>query len=464
MLNEQLLEDIDSINGTIVESELNVLLALGDQYAKMGMITEYASPAVLCEFDIIQESSKDKKKRGFFGTIGHGIKSALKFIWKCIITFFKWVGDFFISIGKSIKKFFDDSAEEKAKEKKKKEEKQLIDSILQNMQENLYQHNAQRPERDVVNDLVRAAKDFEQGARNLAEHHEKEEKKKNQQHASNTNAQQSSSSSSQHTNSAQQSGSQSNTQQSSSQQINTAISNFNTAVSQLREDASKKTVENFKDAYNELRKICNRLSERTLETDTPFAANTAKMDQFKNQQYDNIEAVFGAIWKRKADANKVNALGKCITHLRLTGKTPLKLNKSGYNRVTIIMPKIKDEVFEKIMNVEDSIAKDDFKTIEANIREVKSIGIFYTADKQSEDMDSRAKEMRLKCAELQKKNDYLDKIEHNKKIVDKEAEQINKLITDNITVPLTSSIDQMSAYIKAVRECIDEYKKTKNNP
>lgn len=71
--NKALLKSIDSIEETIVESELNVCVELLNGYAKSTMIVEYADESVINEYMIIQESA---------------------------------IGDFFASIGKSIKRFF----------------------------------------------------------------------------------------------------------------------------------------------------------------------------------------------------------------------------------------------------------------------------------------------------------------------------------------------------------------------
>lgn len=55
-MNEHLLQTIDSIEETIVESEIDVLVSIGDEYAKIGMLMEYADEAALDEFQIIQEA------------------------------------------------------------------------------------------------------------------------------------------------------------------------------------------------------------------------------------------------------------------------------------------------------------------------------------------------------------------------------------------------------------------------
>lgn len=56
-LNESLLDSIDLIQESVIESEIDVLMNLGNEYAKVGMLMEYANEAVVEEFDIIQEAA-----------------------------------------------------------------------------------------------------------------------------------------------------------------------------------------------------------------------------------------------------------------------------------------------------------------------------------------------------------------------------------------------------------------------
>lgn len=72
-LNRELLSSIDSIEECVVESELNVCVELLNGYAKSTMLMENADESVINEYAIIQEGK---------------------------------IGDFFSSIGKAIKKFF----------------------------------------------------------------------------------------------------------------------------------------------------------------------------------------------------------------------------------------------------------------------------------------------------------------------------------------------------------------------
>ena len=106
-LNESLLESIDLIQESTLESELDVIFAIGNQYAKVGLITEYADEEVVNEFGVIQESVFFQERatapagnakaattgggesigskiwggiKKFFSMIGHAIKSAWDWI------------------------------------------------------------------------------------------------------------------------------------------------------------------------------------------------------------------------------------------------------------------------------------------------------------------------------------------------------------------------------------------------
>lgn len=99
-LNESLLESIDLIQESTVESELNVLFAMGEEYAKAAMITEYADASVVNEFDIIQESAifmeadEDKKEDETKKTAAKKDNPIVRFAkWFAgiIVTFYNWL-------------------------------------------------------------------------------------------------------------------------------------------------------------------------------------------------------------------------------------------------------------------------------------------------------------------------------------------------------------------------------------
>lgn len=131
-LNESLLESIDLIQESTIESELNVLFAMGEEYAKAAMITEYADASVVNEFDIIQESAffmeakkddaAEEKKEGETkgDKKGNPIVRFFKFIGTAIIGFFKWLA----------KKF--GKTEKKVNTKIKGKEKAALEKILNN--------------------------------------------------------------------------------------------------------------------------------------------------------------------------------------------------------------------------------------------------------------------------------------------------------------------------------------------
>lgn len=100
-LNESLLENIDLIQESTIESELNVLFAMGEEYAKAAMITEYADASVVNEFDIIQESAifmeadEDKKEDETKETVtkkkDNPIVRFAKWFAGIIVTFYNWL-------------------------------------------------------------------------------------------------------------------------------------------------------------------------------------------------------------------------------------------------------------------------------------------------------------------------------------------------------------------------------------
>ena len=102
-LNESLLESIDSIEEIIVESELSVLASIGNGYAKIAMLMEYADDDVVNEFQIIQESvimeakrdKKEKKANDNEGKPKEGIITKLKQAWNVIKGFFASIGRWF---------------------------------------------------------------------------------------------------------------------------------------------------------------------------------------------------------------------------------------------------------------------------------------------------------------------------------------------------------------------------------
>jgi len=126
-LNESLLESIDLIQESTVESELNVLFAMGEEYAKAAMITEYADASVVNEFDIIQESAifmeadEDKKE-------DETKKTAAKKD-NPIIRFAKWFAGIIVTFYNYLKRKFA-KTEKVINTKIKGKEKKALEKIL----------------------------------------------------------------------------------------------------------------------------------------------------------------------------------------------------------------------------------------------------------------------------------------------------------------------------------------------
>ena len=102
-MNEHLLQTIDSIEETIVESELSVLASIANGYAKIGMLMEYADDDVVDQFQIVQESvimeakhdKKEKKDDDKEGKPKEGIIAKLKRAWNVIKGVFVSIGRWF---------------------------------------------------------------------------------------------------------------------------------------------------------------------------------------------------------------------------------------------------------------------------------------------------------------------------------------------------------------------------------
>ena len=131
-LNESLLESIDLIQESTIESELNVLFAMGEEYAKACTLMEYADESVVNEFDLIQESAffmeakkddaAEEKKEGE----AKGDKKG-----NPIVRFFNYIGPAIIGIFKWLAKKFGNT-EKKVNTKIKGKEKAALEKILNN--------------------------------------------------------------------------------------------------------------------------------------------------------------------------------------------------------------------------------------------------------------------------------------------------------------------------------------------
>ena len=128
-LNESLLESIDLIQESTIESELNVLFAMGEEYAKAAMITEYADASVINQFDIIQESAifmeADEEKKE------DETKAAAPKKDNPIVRFAKWFAGIIVSFYNYLKRKFS-KTEKKINTKIKGKEKKALEKILNN--------------------------------------------------------------------------------------------------------------------------------------------------------------------------------------------------------------------------------------------------------------------------------------------------------------------------------------------
>lgn len=127
-LNESLLESIDLIQESTIESELNVLFAMGEEYAKAAMITEYADASVINQFDIIQESAifmeADEEKKE-----DETKETATKKKDNPIVRFAKWFAGIIVSFYNYLKRKFA-KTEKKINTKIKGKEKKALEKIL----------------------------------------------------------------------------------------------------------------------------------------------------------------------------------------------------------------------------------------------------------------------------------------------------------------------------------------------
>ena len=125
-LNKSLLESIDNIEDVIVESELNVCFALGSTYAKMSLISEYASEETMIqEYDIFQESSGKKMAK----KVKKGIREAFSFITNLIKSFLKSVSKIFSNLKLRVDRAIKDHKHKKKVANRKRKVKKGIKKL-----------------------------------------------------------------------------------------------------------------------------------------------------------------------------------------------------------------------------------------------------------------------------------------------------------------------------------------------
>ncbi|MBR5296947.1 MAG: hypothetical protein IKU29_03655 [Parabacteroides sp.] len=139
-LNESLLESIGMIEEQSLESEIQVMLQIGTQYAKVGLLMEYAEEDVVDSYDIIQESTlfmeakKDKKndkedtpKESVWSKIKTKVKNVLTMIGNLLKKAWEWICKKTEKIRSKISSLFS---------KKKNSESSKIDEITEQLNEN----------------------------------------------------------------------------------------------------------------------------------------------------------------------------------------------------------------------------------------------------------------------------------------------------------------------------------------
>lgn len=125
-LNKSLLDSIDNIEDVIVESELNVCFALGSTYAKMSLISEYASEETMIqEYDIFQESSGKKMAK----KVKKGIREAFSFITNLIKSFLKSVSKIFSNLKLRVDRAIKDHKHKKKVANRKRKVKKGIKKL-----------------------------------------------------------------------------------------------------------------------------------------------------------------------------------------------------------------------------------------------------------------------------------------------------------------------------------------------
>lgn len=140
-LNESLLDSIELIEEMEIKSELDVIIAIGNQYAKVGMISEYAESDPN-EYDIIQESTlfmeanAAKEGASKASKVWEKIRKVFHAIFKAIKKACMWIAKQFKKLGKGIKNIFtgkDDKKKDKSKDKEKAEK--LVEDLKKTIDE-----------------------------------------------------------------------------------------------------------------------------------------------------------------------------------------------------------------------------------------------------------------------------------------------------------------------------------------
>ena len=99
-MNESLLESISLIEESVLDAEMDTLMAMANEYSKIVLLTEYADEEVLNEYEIVQEAfimeaKKDKEPKQKDDKPKEGIIAKLKHAWGVIMGLLSKVGEWF---------------------------------------------------------------------------------------------------------------------------------------------------------------------------------------------------------------------------------------------------------------------------------------------------------------------------------------------------------------------------------
>ncbi|MBR5296949.1 MAG: hypothetical protein IKU29_03665 [Parabacteroides sp.] len=94
-MNDSLLDSISLIEESVLDAEMDTLMALGNEYSKIVLLTEYADAEVLNEYEIVQESFIMEAKDDKEGKSKEGIIAKLKRAWGVIMGLLSKIGQWF---------------------------------------------------------------------------------------------------------------------------------------------------------------------------------------------------------------------------------------------------------------------------------------------------------------------------------------------------------------------------------
>lgn len=100
--NQFLLNSIQTIEESVLDTELNVLISLGDEYYKTALLLEYASDEAFNELEVFQEASIIEKNAKAAKKESNDKANERKSVLKRIIDWFKNIGRIIVNFIKRI--------------------------------------------------------------------------------------------------------------------------------------------------------------------------------------------------------------------------------------------------------------------------------------------------------------------------------------------------------------------------